>query len=107
VQQGFLPTGYFHGWRVGRDIESKVNRENIPTWDLVRREALSVSTFAFANGSLYGNDPDDLLLRRVRGAHNLSADELRSYATMVALGGAFGSAATICPALPHRAGWAI
>ena len=87
VQQGFLPTGFFHAWRVGRDIESRTNADHLPTWDLVRREALAVNAFAFANGSVYATDPDDLLLRRVRGAQNLSADELQSYATMVALGG--------------------
>jgi hypothetical protein len=87
VQQGFLPTGYFHAWRVGRDIESRTNADHIPTWDLVQREALAVSTFAFADGSLYGTDPDDLLLRQVRGAHNLTKDQLQTYATMVALGG--------------------
>lgn len=87
VQQGFLPAGFFHAWRVGRDIESRTNADHLPTWDLVRREALAVNAFAFANGSVYATDPDDLLLRRVRGAQNLSADELHSYATMVALGG--------------------
>jgi hypothetical protein len=87
VQQGFLPAGLFQGWRVGRDIESKTNADHIPTWDLVRREALAISTFAFASGILYGTDPDDLLLRHVTGAHNLSDDESQTYATMVALGG--------------------
>ena len=87
VQQGFLPSGFFHAWRVGRDIESRTNADHVPTWDLVRREALAVNAFAFANGSVYATDPDDLLLRRVQGAHNLSGDELQSYATMVALGG--------------------
>jgi hypothetical protein len=88
VQQGFLPAGFFQAWRVGRDIESKTNADHLPTWDLVRREALAISAYAFADGTVYGTDPDDLLLRSLPGARNLDRDELRTYATIDALGGA-------------------
>lgn len=106
VQQGFLPAGYFDGWRVGRDIESKTNADHIPTWDLVRREALAVSTYAFADGVLYGTDPDDLLLRRSRGARNLTYDEARTYATMEALGGGIWLSGDDLPALAAQGGLA-
>lgn len=102
VQQGLLPAGYFQAWRVGRDIESKTNADHIPTWDLIRREALSVSAFAFADGAMYGTDPDDLLLRSVPGARNLSRDELQSYATMAALGGSVWLSGDDLPALDRE-----
>lgn len=102
VQQGFLPAGFFEGWRVGRDIESRTNADHLPTWDLVIREALAASAFAFAGGDVYATDADDLLLRRVRNARNLSADELQSYATMVALGGAIWLSGDDLPTLARQ-----
>lgn len=102
VQQGLLPSGYFQAWRVGRDIESKINADHIPTWDLVVREALAVSTFAFVDEGLYTADPDDLLLRNVKGARNLSADELQTYAGMVALGGTVWLAGDDLPQLAQQ-----
>jgi hypothetical protein len=102
VQQGLLPSGYFQAWRVGRDIESKTNAGHIPTWDLIRREALAVSAYSFTDGAIYGADPDDLLLRAVPGAQNLTRDELQSYATMVALGGSVWLSGDDLPTLARQ-----